>query len=518
MRKAAALVRATTLGASSSVRGQASSRPAWSSVTRGLASNATRDSRYAKLSESDITYFKSVLPTGAVITDKDDLKSFNEDWMRQWHGHSSLCLKPHTTEQVSAILKHCNERRLAVVPQGGNTGLVGGSVPLFDEIVVSTVNMKKIINFDEASGILVCQAGCVLQELDAFLSEKGFVMPLDLGAKGSCQIGGNVSTNAGGLRMVRYGSLHGSVLGLEAVKADGQVLSMLSTLRKDNTGYDLKQLFIGSEGTLGLVTAVSILVPRKPKAVNVTLLGCTSFAGVQTLYKAAKVNLSDILSACEFFDQESLQVVLEMTPSARDPMTQRFPFYVLIETHGSNAEHDSQKLQSFLETVLEEGVAEDGVLAQDSKQCETLWALRETISACLGKRGYVYKYDLSIPITHMYAVVEEVRARLGDKAFPVGYGHLGDCNVHLNISAAKFDPEVFALIEPFVYEFTAKHMGSISAEHGLGAMKRDCIHYSQHETCVATMKQVKQMFDPNGILNPYKVLPESPQPRYSVGA
>ena len=234
-----------------------------------------------------------------------DLEPYNTDWMRKYRGQSQLVLLPKTTQEVSAILKHCNQRRydrvvgdggggggvsalislvlwvsltsthrlsghgrtasLAVVPQGGNTGLVGGSVPVFDEIVINAKNMNQILEFDEVSGTMVCQAGCILETLDRYAEERGYMMPLDLGAKGSCQIGGNVATNAGGLRLLRYGSLHGTVLGLEAVLPDGTILDNLSTLRKDNTGYDLKQLFIGSEGTLGFITAVSMLTPKRPK-------------------------------------------------------------------------------------------------------------------------------------------------------------------------------------------------------------------------------------------------------------
>jgi FAD/FMN-containing dehydrogenase len=223
---------------------------------------------YKQLDDSDITFFRSVLDAPSALS-QSDLESFNTDWMRKYRGQSSLVLKPSTTSQVSKILAYCNEHKLAVVPQGGNTGLVGGGVPVFDEIIISTQRMNNIHSFDDVSGVVTCESGVILEELDKFLAEKGFMTPLDLGAKGSCHIGGNVATNAGGLRLLRYGSLHGTVLGVEAVLPDGTVLDNLSTLRKDNTGLDLKQLFIGSEGTLGLITAVSILTPRRPSSVNV---------------------------------------------------------------------------------------------------------------------------------------------------------------------------------------------------------------------------------------------------------
>jgi len=229
----------------------------------------TRNPNFNELSPSDIKFFQSILSSNEIIIDngnnQDDLLPYNIDWMKKYRGKSRLVAKPKTTEQIAKLVKYCNENKLAIVPQGGNTGLVGGGVPLFDEIIISTNNLNKIRDFDHISGTLVCDAGCILEVLDNYLAERGYMVPLDLGAKGSCHIGGNVATNAGGLRLLRYGSLHGNVLGLEVVLPDGTILENLSTLRKDNTGYDLKQLFIGSEGTLGIITGVSILTPRRPK-------------------------------------------------------------------------------------------------------------------------------------------------------------------------------------------------------------------------------------------------------------
>lgn len=233
-----------------------------------MATSIGRSPLFSEVNSDDISYFKSIVGENNVIQDEDRLEPVNTDWMNKYKGSSKLFLLPKNTEEVSHIMRYCNSRRLAVVPQGGNTGLVGGSVPVFDEVIVNTSSMNKIISFDKVSGILVCEAGCILENLESFLDNEGFVMPLDLGAKGSCQIGGNVSTNAGGLRLVRYGSLHGNVLGLEVVLANGTVMDMLGTLRKDNTGYDLKHLFIGSEGSLGVVTKVSILTPPKLSATD----------------------------------------------------------------------------------------------------------------------------------------------------------------------------------------------------------------------------------------------------------
>jgi D-2-hydroxyglutarate dehydrogenase len=490
---------------------------------------------------------------------------FNRDWMGKYEGHSQVALKPRTTEHVSQLLSHCHSRHLAVVPQGGNTGLVGGSVPIYDEIIINTSAMNKIVDFDPSSGVLTCQAGCILETLDTYLAPLGYTVPIDLGAKGSCHIGGNVATNAGGLRLLRYGSLHGSVLGLEAVLADGAVLDTLSVLRKDNTGYDLKQLFIGSEGTLGIITQVALLCPPKPQAVNVAYLACPSFAAATAALGVAKQKLGEILSAYEFLDRESLEITLKHLPGARDPLPgSSAPFFLVVETSGSDAVHDASKMESFLDAAMSAGFVVDGAIAQDSAQAASIWKIREGISEALRHRGAIYKYDVSIPVPLMYNLVEDTRKRLdstfsrgkkvnttmnkipsdgGDSATTataaaaaaaavplekkdvggevmieenetdivdikvVGYGHLGDGNLHLNISVPHYSESVRQVIEPWVYEWTSKVKGSISAEHGLGAMKAEEIGYSKSPIAVDTMRVIKNALDPEGILNPYKVLP-----------
>ncbi|KAF9981798.1 hypothetical protein BGZ65_003564 [Modicella reniformis] len=503
-----------------------------------------RDHSFKKLSEKDISYFKSILASSSITQDEEDLEIFNSDWLRKYRGQSKLVLKPSSTEQVSKILKYCNENRLAVVPQGGNTGLVGkvekydkemqkqmlhathnaiyfitgGSVPVFDEIVVSMSSMNSIRNFDPVSGALVCDAGCILEVLDKYLEERGYIMPLDLGAKGSCHIGGNVSTNAGGLRLLRYGSLHGTVLGLEVVLPDGTILDNLSTLRKDNTGYDLKQLFIGAEGTLGIVTGVSILSPKRSKAINVALLGLNSFDQIQATFKRSKDELSEILSAFEFWDQEAIKLVKEhLVAGAKDPLQSTYPFYVLVETSGSNKDHDDYKLNNFLEGLMSDDIVQDGVVAQDTTQIHNLWAIREGIPEACSKAGAVYKYDISMPVPVLYKAVEDMKERLvskeviGDgKLFTsvIGYGHVGDGNLHLNVAANEFSQEATNLIEPFVFEWAAKHAGSISAEHGLGVSRNNHLHYSKSPTMIQLMIKFKQLIDPNGIMNPYKYLPD----------
>ncbi|XP_022049471.2 D-2-hydroxyglutarate dehydrogenase, mitochondrial isoform X1 [Acanthochromis polyacanthus] len=461
---------------------------------------------FSKVTEEDLAYFRKIL-AGRTITDPDLLESSNVDWLKTVKGSSEVLLRPQTTEEVSQILSYCNSRNLAVNPQGGNTGLVGGSVPVYDEIILSTSLMNNILTFDNISGILTCQAGCVLENLSLYLEERDYIMPLDLGAKGSCQIGGNVATNAGGLRLLRYGSLHGTVLGLEVVLADGRVLDCLATLRKDNTGYDLKQLFIGSEGTLGVITAVSILCPRKPKSTNVVFLGCETFEELLKTFQLCRGMLGEILSAFEFLDSECMRL-LNTHLKLPNPITD-CPFYIVIETSGSDQDHDSQKLDNFLEKAMASTLVTDGTVATEQSKIKDLWSMRERVTEALTHDGFTYKYDISLPVERIYQLVTDMRQHLGDRAKSVvGYGHVGDGNLHLNITSPAKDPALLAAIEPFVYEWTASCQGSISAEHGLGLKKRNYIYYSKPSQAVALMGNIKAMLDPKGILNPYKTLPD----------
>lgn len=441
------------------------------------------------------------------MTDPDILEASNVDWLKSVRGVSEVLLRPQTTQEVSQILRYCTSRNLAVSTQGGNTGLVGGSVPVYDEVILSTALMDRILAFDGVSGVLTCQAGCVLEKLSLYLLEQDYVMPLDLGAKGSCHIGGNVATNAGGLRLLRYGSLRGTVLGLEVVLADGRVLDCLTTLRKDNTGYDLKQLFIGSEGTLGVITAVAILCPRKPSAVNVAFLGCQTFQQLLSTFQLCRGMLGEILSAFEFLDRDCMRL-LNTHLKLANPITD-CPFYIVIETSGSDPTHDEEKLHHFLEEAMTSSLVTDGTVATEEGKIKALWSMRERITEALTHEGFTYKYDVSLPVERIYQLVEDMRLRLAGRAQSVvGYGHLGDGNLHLNITSPSRDPALLAAIEPYVYEWTAGCRGSVSAEHGLGLRKRNYVYYSKPRPAVELMGGLKTLLDPRGILNPYKVLPD----------
>ncbi|KAJ1458641.1 hypothetical protein M885DRAFT_513170 [Pelagophyceae sp. CCMP2097] len=464
---------------------------------------------YAVLTAADVNAFRGMCD---VLTDGDALARYNRDWMGKWIGNSSVVLRPRSTAEVSQILRHCNDRKIAVVPQGGNTGLVGGSVPVHDEVVLSLTLMNEIEALDADSGVVTLQAGVILEQLEAFLQPRGFTAPLDLGAKGTCTLGGNLATNAGGIRFLRYGSLRGSVVGLEAVLADGTVLDMLGTLRKDNTGYALPQLLIGAEGTLGVITRISLAAAPAPAATSVAWLACGSFEAVRETLHLARRHCAEILSAVEFCDEAAVLAVLRHERALDDPVSETGAgFRVLVETRGSSKAHDVEKLETFLSAALESGHVLDGVVADSETKKSRLWRLREGVSDAMTSAGYVYKYDVSLPLADMYGVVDEARLRLADfgaNAVVTGYGHIGDSNLHLNVGCAGGrNDAVLALLEPWVFERVSGLGGSISAEHGIGQCKPQYLHLAKSPAAIALMRSIKATLDPNAILNPYKVLP-----------
>eukprot|EP00392_Amoebophrya_sp_AT5.2_P015060 g15250.t1 len=483
---------------------------------------------------------------------------YNVDWLKITKGDSKLALLPKTTEEVSKILAYCNEKKLAVVPQGGNTGLVGGATPVFDEIIISLEKMNKVVSIDERSGIAVFEAGVILEKANELLEEKNLIFPLDLGAKGSCQIGGNIATNAGGLRVLRYGNLHGSVLGLEFVLPSGEVVDVLSKNKKDNTGLDVKQLLIGSEGILGIITKASVNCPPKCHSKQLLLLSVHSYADVVRLFQEARQNLGEILSAYEFWDSACTRGVIDNLPDIGEKMPDFFPeqqeklaggssssaapggsssssFGVLIETSGSNADHDVQKLYDFVEKFE----LESGAIAQDMKQYGEFWRFREDIPEAMMKdASRLLAYDVTLPsIENLYELVEKSRKFLAEKGLysgegedqgqpailkkVVGYGHVGDGNLHINMTVAtkkgtseeeqkaeleKNSETVVRVYEPFLWGLVSEMGGSISAEHGIGSAKTDVLHHSKNKEATELMMSIKDAVDPNGILNPYKVL------------
>ena len=465
-----------------------------------------RDKRYSLLTDDDVAFFRSI-DDAMVITDKDAVASYSVDWLKKYGStQTRLVLRPNSTEQVSSILKYCYERKLAVVPQGGNTGLVGGSVPIFDELIISMQRMNKVLHVDESTSTVLTEAGVILENLESELNKSNLTSPIDLGAKGSCHIGGNVATNAGGVHLLRYGNLHGNVLGLECVLANGEILDLLSPLRKDNTGYDLKQLFIGSEGTLGIITKVILNCPPRPSSRSLAFLACNSFDDVRNMLKIAKQELGEVLSAFEMLDGKTVEICKQYCIGVSNPLAQSAPFFVLVEVAGSNEEHNSEKLTKFCERVLGEEVATDGTVAQDMTQLKQIWKLRESAA-----EGIMHipstipcKYDISLPLDNYYEIVEIMADRVGGDGIALGYGHVGDNNLHLNVAVKN--KEAQEKVESFLWQYCKDKRGSISAEHGVGLQKVDKLHYAKSPQALELMKATKKMLDPNLILNPFKVI------------
>ncbi|KAL1116714.1 hypothetical protein AAG570_005186 [Ranatra chinensis] len=470
----------------------------------------TRAPHLSRIEDKHVAAFERLLGPSGVITEEEQLDGYNTDWLKMVRGQSKVVLRPKTVEEVSAVMRSCSEGKLAVCPQGGNTGLVGGSVPVFDEIVLSMSLMNNIIKVDPVGGNVWCEAGCVLEAVNTHLEKFGLMMPYDLGAKGSCQVGGNVSTCAGGLRLVRYGSLNANLLGVQAVLANGDILDCMSGHRKDNTGYHLRQLFLGAEGTLGIVTGAVISCPTLPTSVSLACLGLDDFSKVLTTLRTSKRILCETLSSCEVMDDTCMDAVANKL--GLKPPLGSHKFYMLVETHASNPQHDGDKMDAFLQELLACGDVEDGTVASEPSKMNALWQIRERITEALSRDGYLYKYDLSLPHEKFYEIVHVMRNRLrGVKAAKTvsGFGHVGDGNLHLNVEADAFDQEILEMCEPFIFDWTQKNGGSISAEHGIGFKKAKFMgkYAATGKASLSTMRAIKTALDPNGILNPYKVLP-----------
>jgi FAD/FMN-containing dehydrogenase len=509
---------------------------------------------------NDLEYFRSILSssdrsilsslsTGLQPSDAnedDELARYNRDWTGHYHGSSQLILRPKNTFEVSSILRYCHENFIGLVPQGGNTGLCGGATPIQDEIILSLEDMNTINHIDEHSGILTCDAGVILQNLHDYASDNGRLFPLDIGSKGTCQIGGNVSTNAGGQYFFRFGGLHGTVMGLEVVLPDGRVMQLnmnggddggtgepkpiSCTHRKDNTGYDLKHLFIGAEGTLGIVTKVAIACPALPSSKNATMLVCSSYDHVLKVLRTAHDELGEILSAFELIDTNTLhfvqqhgyagvdgasrlvQDILESDESTSHSSGSR-PLFLLVETQGSNSDHDSSKMESFLERLFDSNTIQNGVLANDMRQMNDMWSIREACNPCVARAGCVYKFDVSIPIEEYIDVALELERLL--LRFDVKicvWGHVADGNAHINIvTPGRFekDYKLANNIQKIVYDTVLKRHGSISAEHGIGQSKKGALGRFKDANILEVMGQIKAFIDPHGIMNPGKVLPRT---------
>jgi len=436
------------------------------------------------------------------------------EWRSRYRGYSPLLLKPKNTAEVSAILAICNQTRTPIVPQGGNTGLVGGQIPMAGEILLSLERMRAIRAVDPDGMHLIAEAGAVLATVQAAAEEAGKYFPLSLASEGSCTIGGNLSTNAGGVNVLRYGNARDLVLGLEVVRADGHVLDLLRTLRKDNTGYDLKQLFIGAEGTLGIITAAALRLFAKPRRRATAFVAVRDPGAAVSLLGRLQDEMGGSVSAFELIPRIGLEFVCAHIPDTHDPLSARAPWYVLVEVTSSGHEPLEEVLADGIAEALDGGLVTDAVVASSETQRTALWRLRESLSEAQKYEGGSIKHDVSVPVKDVPAFLEQACATVEDLVpgiRPVPFGHLGDGNIHFNLSVPKGADDATYLtrweeISRAVHDIVWDFDGSISAEHGLGAMKREEILRYKSEAEMDAMRALKRTFDPNNILNPGKVV------------
>jgi FAD/FMN-containing dehydrogenase len=453
----------------------------------------------------------------ANVLHEGDLSAYERDWRRRWHGKALAVVRPGSTAEVAAVVKACAEAGVAVVPQGGNTGLVGGGVPDASgtQVLLSLQRMNRVRHIDAANLAMTVEAGCVLQAVQEAAAAQGLLFPLSLAAEGSCTIGGNLATNAGGTQVLRFGNARELCLGLEVVTADGDVWDGLSGLRKDNTGYDLRDLFVGSEGTLGIITAATLKLYPMPAAQTTALAACASLDGCVALLNLARARLGAGLTGFEVMGRFAMDLVARHFPQLPQPLPGA-PWTVLLEQSDTEGEAQAQaRFESLLGDALEAGCVQDAAVASSLAQSHAMWHLRESIPLAQAEEGLNVKHDIALPVSAIPAFCAETDAALQAR-FPgvrlVNFGHLGDGNLHYNVQCPEGgDAKAFLLahehaINELVYDAVGAHRGSISAEHGIGALKRDELAQRKSPVALALMKKLKAALDPRGTLNPGRVV------------
>ncbi|MEX0854127.1 MAG: FAD-binding oxidoreductase [Bauldia sp.] len=461
--------------------------------------------------------FADIVGARYAIRDAEAMRPYLIEPRERFFGRASLVLRPGSVGEVSAIMKLANHSRTAIVPQGGNTGVVGGQIPFEkgNEIVVSLSRLNRVRAVEADNDTMIVEAGVVLADAQAAALAADRLFPLTLASDGSCQIGGNLSTNAGGTGVLVYGNTRELVLGIEVVLASGEVWDGLRTLRKDNTGYDLKDLFIGAEGTLGIITAAALKLFPKPRGVSVAFIGLASPAAALALFHAARKHAGIGLTACELMPRIGLDTVLRHIAGTRDPLAGRHGWYLLIEVSSGRSQEDAELL---VETIFAEGVdkglVEDGARAQSLEQAAAFWRLRHSLSEVQKHEGGSIKHDIAVPVVAVPEFLERASAAVvkqipGARPFP--FGHLGDGNIHFNVSQPpEMDKAAFLArwdaVNAAVHAVVGDLGGTISAEHGIGRLKRDLLAQVKSPVEIDLMRRLKQAFDPNGILNPGKVL------------
>ncbi|WP_342617007.1 FAD-binding oxidoreductase [Rhodoferax sp. GW822-FHT02A01] len=460
---------------------------------------------------------RAIVGDAHVLTE-GDLSAWELDWRKRQRGKALAVVRPATTEEVAAVIKACVASGISVVPQGGNTGMVVGSTPDASgtQLVLSLTRMNKIRTLDAANLTVTVEAGCVLQTLQQACEAQGFLFPLSLAAEGSCTIGGNLGTNAGGTQVVRYGNTRELCLGLEVVTAQGEIWSGLTGLRKDNTGYDLRHLFIGSEGTLGVITAATMKMVPMPAAMLTAFASVPSLDAAVELLGLAHKTLSAGLTGFEVMGDFALSLVRKHFPQQHIPFDGEDPYCVVLEVSDHDSEaHARTLLETLLEEALQDGCVLDAVVAESLAQARALWHIRESIPLAQAQEGLNIKHDISIAVSRIPDFVRETDAQIA-QAFPgarmVAYGHLGDGNLHYNVQAPEgSDAEAFLRdqekpMNALVYDQVDRYNGSISAEHGIGSLKREKLAEHKSPVALGLMRSIKQALDPQNLMNPGRML------------
>ena len=467
--------------------------------------------------KSLLVRFADIVGEANALTRPEDQEAYLREWRDKYVGKTPIVLRPGTTDEVSRILALAHEHGIGVVPQAGNTGLVGGQIPSTrgDEFVLSVSRLKKVRTVDADGGTLIVEAGVTLAEVQQIAEKAGRMFPLSLASEGSAQIGGILATNAGGTGVLAYGNARNLTLGVEAVLADGRIWNGLRTLKKDNTGYDLRDLLIGSEGTLGIITAAALkLLPRPAEQVT-AIVALENPGAALKFFRLAEAHAGGALTAFEFWSRQAMEFSIHYVPGNRDPFAAKHSWYALLEiSSGEGGERATNQLEALLVKANDQGLIRDAVLASSLQQSRDFWRLRESMSEAQKGAGGSIKHDISVPIARIPEFLERavvVVEKICPGARPVPFGHFGDGNLHYNISQPEgMDRVAFlALWEQMadaVHNLVASMDGSISAEHGIGVMKRDALLRYKSPVELDMMRAVKKAFDPNGILNPGKVL------------
>ena len=460
----------------------------------------------------------AVGPQG-LITDARDMEPYVVDWRGMFRGTTPAIVRPASTAEVAAVVKICSETGTGVVPQGGNTGMSGGATPspAGNQIVLHLGRMDRILEVDPLNNTIAVEAGCVLANIQQAALAADRLFPLSLGAEGSCQIGGNLATNAGGVNVLRYGNTRDLALGLEAVMADGSVWNGLKGLRKDNTGYDLKQLFIGSEGTLGVITAAVLKLFPRPRAQVTALLALSDPGSAVGLLAQLRAACGERVTAFELISRRCIDLLLQHIADTRDPLAQTYPWYVLTElTDTTDARTLREDFERTVSAAVEANLVRDAIIAESTAQSRALWRMRESIPEASKAEGLLYRHDISISASRIPDFIAAAAAAL-ERAYPgvriICFGHLGDGNLHYNCfvpGRSRADPAALAAtdVNDVVHAVVRDFDGSFSAEHGIGQAKRHAL--AQHKTALELemMRMIKRTFDPRNIMNPGKVLPD----------